>query len=222
MKKNAIRVALNFATFTNDQFNSLLILLLVCLKNNPLFPNLPIAYTALAAQVTDYQARLAAAKVGGKIDTAAFNEAHDAAIAALRQSAGYITSLGLTNASDVLSSGFDIILPGKNPSVPLTQPQFTLDNTTPGQLGFYLQAVPNAKAYHVQSATGTGPMVDLGISPNTRNIVIPTTVAGTLYSARIQAIGGSTNYSPWSAVMTLSLIHISEPTRQAEISYAVF
>lgn len=47
MKKNAIRVALNFATFTNDQFNSLLILLLVCLKNNPLFPNLPIAYADL-------------------------------------------------------------------------------------------------------------------------------------------------------------------------------
>jgi len=203
MKKNAIRVALNFATFTNDQFNSLLILLLVCLKNNPLFPNLPIAYTALAALVTDYQARLAAAKVGGKIDTAAFNEAHDAAIAALRQIAGYITSLGLTNASDVLSSGFDIILPGKNPSVPLTQPQFTLDNTVPGQLGIYLQAVPNAKAYHVQYCTGTGPWIDLGIFPNTKNLALPNTTAGTTYSARIEAIGGSTQYSAWSAVMTL-------------------
>jgi len=203
MKKNAIRVALNFATFTQDQLNSFLILLLVCLKTNPLFPNLPVSYAGLQALVTDYQAKLAAAAVGGQIDTAALSEARAAVVAALRQIAGYIQSLGLTNASDVLSSGFDIIISGKNPPVPLTQPQFTLDNTTPGQLGFYLQAVPNAKAYHVQSATGTGPMVDLGISPNTRNIVIPNTVAGTLYSARIQAIGGSTNYSPWSAVMTL-------------------
>jgi len=203
MKRSVIRVALNFATFPNDQFNSLLILLLVCLKNNPLFPNLPIAYTALEALVTDYQAKLAAAKVGGEIDTAAFKEARDAVIAALRQIAGYITSLGLTNASDVLSSGFDIIVPGRNPRQPLTQPQFTLGNSVPGQLGINLQAVPNAKAYHVQYCLGTGAWIDLNIFPNTRNIVIPNTVAGTVYGARIQAIGGSTLCSPWSAVMTL-------------------
>ena len=203
MKKSAIRVALTFATLPKDQLNSLLILLLVCLKNNPLFPNLPIAYTALAALVTDYQAKMAAADVGGEIDTAAFNEAKDDVIGALRQIAGYIQSLGLTNASDVLSSGFDIILPGKNPQQPLTQPQFTLNNSVPGQVGIYLQAVTNAKAYHVQYCIGTGPMIDLGIFPNTRNLVIPNTTAGILYSVRIRAIGGSTQYSPWSAVMTL-------------------
>jgi hypothetical protein len=203
MKRSVIRVALNFATFTNDQLNSLLILLLVCLKNNPLFPNLPIAYTALEALVTDYQTKLAATAVGGQIDTAAFSEARDAVVAALRQIAGYITSLGLTNASDVLSSGFDIILPGKNPSVPLAQPVFALNNSVPGQLGIYLQAVSNAKSYHVQYATGTGAMIDLGIFPNTKNLAIPNTTAGTTYSARIQAIGGSTQYSPWSAVMSL-------------------
>jgi hypothetical protein len=63
--------------------------------------------------------------------------------------------------------------------------------------------VTNAKAYHVQYANGTGAMVDLGIFPNTRNIAVPNTVAGTTYSARIQAIGGSTLCSPWSAVMSL-------------------
>ena len=121
----------------------------------------------------------------------------------MRQIAGYITSLGLTNTSDVLSSGFDIILPGKNTPQPLTQPQFTLDNTVSGLLGIYLEALPNGKAYHVQYCIGTGPWIDLGIYTNTRNIVIPNTVAGTVYGARIQGIGGSTNYSPWSAVMTL-------------------
>jgi len=111
--------------------------------------------------------------------------------------------LGLTNASDVLSSGFDIIVPGKSPSVPLTQPQFTLNNSVPGQLGVILPAVPYAKAYHVQYATGTSAMVDLAIFPNTRNILIPNTVAGTVYSARIQAIGGSTLCSPWSGIVSL-------------------
>ena len=203
MKKSTIRVALSFATFNKDQLNSLLILLLVCLKNNPLFPDLPVAYADLQTLVTTYQTKLAAARIGGHIDTAALSEATDAVIVALRQIAGYIQSLGLTKESDVLSSGFDIIVPGKNPQTPLVQPQFTLDNSVPGQLGIDLTAVPNAKSYHVQYATGTGAMIDLGIFPNTRNLAIPNTIAGTTYSARIQAIGGSTNYSPWSAVMTL-------------------
>lgn len=202
MKKN-IRVALSFATFNKDQLNSFLILLLVCLKSNPLFPNLPVAYADLQALVADYQAKLAASKVGGQGDTAAFIEARDAVIVALRQIAGYIQSLGLTNESDILSSGFDIVVPGKNPQSPLEQPLFRLDNSVPGQLGIILHAVSNAKAYHVQYGTGTGAWVDLGIFPNTRDIVIPNTVAGTVYSARIQAIGGSTQYSPWSMTVTL-------------------
>ena len=203
MKKNNIRVALSFAQFNYDHLNSFLILVLVCLKNNPLFPNLPITYATLQTLVTTYQAKLAAARIGGQIDTAALREARDAVIAALRQIAGYIQSLGLTNESDVLSSGFDIVIPGKNTPLPLVQPVFALDNSVPGQLGVDLTAVPNAKAYHVQYCIGSGTWIDLGIFPNTLNIVIPGTVAGTLYSARIQAVGGSTQYSPWSAVVTI-------------------
>jgi hypothetical protein len=203
MKRSAIRVALYFATYTYDQLNSFLILLLVCLKTNPLFPDLPVKYADLQALVTDFQAKLAASKIGGHMDTAALIESRDAVIVALRQIVGYIQSLGLTSEADVLSSGFDIIIPGPNPSTPLVQPQFTLDNSVPGRLGINLSAVPNAKSYHVQYATGTGAMIDLGIFRNTRNLTVPNTVAGTTYSVRIQAIGGSTNYSPWSTVMSL-------------------
>jgi hypothetical protein len=202
MKKN-IRVALSFATFSNDELNGFLILLLVCLKNNPLFPDLPVKYADLQTLVTAYQNKMAAANVGGQLDTAAFAEARDAVVAALRQIAGYIQSLGLTNESDILSSGFDIVVPGKNPQSPLEQPQFSMDNSMPGQLGVNLQAVPNAKAYHVQYCIGTGAWIDLGIFPNTRNIIVHNTVAGTTYSVRIQAIGGSTQYSPWSPVVSL-------------------
>ncbi len=201
--KKIIRVALSFATFPNDELNSFLILMLVCLKNNPLFPNLPVTYASLQTLVTTFQTNLAAAKVGGPKDTAALNEARDVVVAALRQIAGYIQSLGLTNESDVLSSGFDIVIPGKNPQAPLDQPKASLDNSMPGRLAIYLQAVPNAKAYHVQYCIAAGAWVDLGIFPSTRNMVIPGTIAGTVYSVRVQAIGGSTQYSPWSGVISL-------------------
>jgi hypothetical protein len=203
MQKKYIRVALTFAAFNRSQFQSFAVLVLVCLKNNPLFPNLPVPYAVLAALVDAYQQAMAAAAIGGPKDTAALNEAYDALLSALRQTAAYIQSLALTNVSDVLSSGFDIVIPGKQPSVPLTQPVVALDNSVGGQLTVIIQAVANAKAYHVQSATGDGPMVDLGIFPNTKNIVIPKTVPGTYYSAQAQAVGGSTQYSPWSAVATL-------------------
>ena len=202
MKKN-IRVALSFATLKNDELNSFLMLLLICLKNNPLFPNLPVKFADLQVLVTTYQNNLAAAKVGGPKDTAAFSEARDAVIIALRQIAGYIQSLGLTNESDILSSGFDIVIPGSNPQSPLDQPVFQLDNSVPGQLAVILQAVSNAKAYHVQYCNGSGAWIDLGMFPNTRNILVRNTIAGTTYSARVQAIGGSTQYSPWSTVISL-------------------
>jgi hypothetical protein len=69
MKKN-VRVALSFATLPKDQLNSFAILAIVCLKNNPLFPNLPIAIAALTALQTAYQNAMSAAAVGGPKDTA--------------------------------------------------------------------------------------------------------------------------------------------------------
>ena len=203
MRQAIIRVALWFATFTNNQLNSFAILLLVCLKNNALFPNLPVKYDDLATLVDTYQQKLAASDIGGPKDTAAFKEARDALVAALRQIAGYIQSLALTNESDVLSSGFDIIVPGRNPQQPLCQPVIGLDHSVTGRLGVHIESVPNAKAYHVQYANGSGAMTDLGIFPNTRNIVIPDTTPGAMYSARARAVGGSTQYSSWSAVVTL-------------------
>jgi hypothetical protein len=202
-KNNYIRISLGFAGFTREQLLSFAVLLLVCLKNNVLFPNLPVKYADLETLVNGYQQAMAAATIGGVMDTALLDEAYDALVVAIRKTAGYIQSLGLTNASDVLSSGFDIILPGKNPQSPRTTPVVGLDNSVTCQLGVDIGAVPNAKAYHVQYAIGDGPMIDLGIFPNTRNIVIPNTVPGKNYSVRAQAVGGSTLYSSWSAVVTV-------------------
>jgi len=203
MKMKPIRVALWFATFTKDQLNSFAILVLACLKTNPLFPDLPVKYADLQTLVATYQSTMNAAAQGGPKDTAAFYEAWDALVAALRQTAAYIQSLGLTNESDVLSSGFDIIIPGRHPQEPLSQPVIGLDNTMTGQLLVDIGAVPNAKAYHVQYGNGNGAMADLGIFPSTRNIRIPGTTPGATYSARARAVGGSTQYSSWSAVISL-------------------
>ena len=198
-----IRIALSFARFTRDQLNCFAILVIACLKNNPRFPNLPVSIADLTALQTTYQAALAAATVGGPKDTAAFHEARAVLIAALRQIVSHIQSLGLTNESDVLSSGFEVVTPD-NRQKPLTLPVLNrLDNSVSGQLAVALRAVPNAKAYHVQYGTGTGPWLDLGIFPNTKDILIPDLTPGMIYSVRVRAVGGSTKYTGWSAALSL-------------------
>jgi hypothetical protein len=123
-------------------------------------------------------------------------------VAALRQIAGYVQSLAVTlTLSQVLSSGFDVVIPNSTQS-PLDQPVFTLDNSTTMQLAVYLTAVTNAKAYQVQFSSGTGAWQEAGIYPNTKGIILDSLTPGTVYNVRIRAVGGSTQYSDWSATMS--------------------
>jgi hypothetical protein len=201
MKKN-VRVALSFATLPKDQLNSFAILAIVCLKTNPLFPNLPITIAALTTLQTAYQNAMSAAAVGGPKDTALQSESADALIAALRQIAAYIQSLGLTE-SQVLTSGFDVIVWSKTKITLLAPVVSGLDNSISTQLQVWLTAVTGAKAYQVQSCVGTGAWQEAGIFPSTKDIIIKNLTSGTVNTVRVRAVGGSTQYSPWSASISL-------------------
>jgi hypothetical protein len=201
--KKVIRVSLSFATFGDNDVNSIAILVIVCLKNNALFPNLPVSIAALTALQTAYQNALTAAAQGGKVNTALKIEAKDGMVSGLRQTAAYVQSLAPTlTVSQVLSSGFDVANANTTP-YPLIQPVFTLDNSVTTQLAVYLTAVPNAKAYQVQFSTGSGAWQEAGIYPNTKGIVLTSLTPGTIYNVRVRAVGGSTQYSPWSATVSI-------------------
>jgi hypothetical protein len=201
--KKTIKVALSFATYNDSELNNFVILVIACLKNNLLFPNLPVLIAALTALQQAFQDAITAAAQGGRMATAAKAEARLLLISALRQIAAYVQSLVPTlTVSQVLSSGFDIINSNNTP-YPLTTPVFTLDNSTSGQLTAYLSAVTNAKAYQVQWSTGNGAWQELGIFPNTKGIVLTNVTPGTIVNMRIRAIGGSTQYSEWSATVSI-------------------
>jgi hypothetical protein len=199
--KKTIRVALAFATYTDSELNSFAILLIACLKTNALFPNLPMTIAAFTALLTaNHKARWPPPHRAEPWRP----PPRTALIKAIRQLAGYISSLAPTlTVSQVWSSGFDVVNTNKTPQ-PLTQPVFTLDNSMPGQIAVYLQAVPNAKAYQVQFSIGSAmTWQELGIFPNTERIALTGLTAGTVYHARVRAVGGSTQYSDWSAPMSL-------------------
>jgi hypothetical protein len=189
-----------------DQLNSMVILAIVCItKNAALVPNLPVSIIALTALQAAYQDAMNAAAIGGQKDTAALKDARNDLVAALRQIAAYIQSLNLTEAQ-VLTLGFDVVVWSKTP-ITLVAPLVSgLDNSQTTRLGVYLQAVNGAKAYHVQYCTGTGAWVEAGIWPNTRGIVILNLTPGTVYGVRVRAVGGSEQYGPWSATLSLMCI----------------
>jgi hypothetical protein len=203
MKKQVVRVSLGFVKLSKDEFNSFAILAIVCLgKNSTLFPNLPVILTALTALQVAYQNAMNAAAIGGHQDTLAFLDARADLTVALRQIAAYIQSLNLSE-TQVLLSGFDVVV-WKNSKITLVAPVMTsLDNSVTTQLGVSFQAVAGAKAYHVQYCTGAGAWVDAGIWPNTRGIAITNLTPGTLYGVRVRGIGGSDQYGPWSATLSL-------------------
>jgi hypothetical protein len=207
MKRSVVRVSLSFATLPKDQLNSFAILAIVCLtKSSALFPNLPITVAALTLLQMAYQNAITAAAVGGQKDTAVLAEARTDLVAALRQIGSYIQSIPGLTESQVLTSGFDVVVWSKNKITLLAPDGISLDNSISGQLGVSLQALGGAKAYHVQYCTGTGAWVDVGIWPNTKGIVILNLTPGTVYSVRVRGIGGSTQYGPWSATVSIMCI----------------
>lgn len=202
MKRN-IRVALSFATLPAGELNSFGILVGVCLKNNPLFPDLPMTLAVLAVLQMALQNAITAAAQGGVIETAAKDEAFEDLASALRQIAAYVQSLGLEAISDVLSSGFDIVGP-RRASGPLDVPVVLgLNNAVSTQLGVRLQAVVNARAYQAQFRSGTGTWQEGGIFGQSRGITLADLAPGTVYVVRVRAIGGATNVSDWSASISL-------------------
>ena len=170
-------------------------------QKQPAVPNLPVSIAAFTALQTAFQNGITASALGGKVNTALKNEARDALVSAMRQWAAYVQSLVPTlTLSQVLTSGFDVVNPNTTPK-PLTQPVFTLDDSVTTQLAVWLTAVTNERRIKCSMPSARGSRWS-GHFPNTKNIGLTNLTPGTVYNVRIRAIGGSTQYSVWSATMS--------------------
>jgi hypothetical protein len=201
MKTNIVKLALYFTGYGDLELSNFGALSVSCLTGNLLTPALPVKVPALTALQVAFAGSIPAAEQGGRMATAAKNTARLALLAALRQNAAYVQSLALTNLEDIFSTGYDVVSTNRTQS-PLTTPVFALDNSFPGQIAVDLSAVANAKSYQVQYSIGAGAWQELGIFPNTRGIIISSLTQATIGNVRIRAIGGSTQYSQWSATVS--------------------
>ena len=192
------RVSLDFTGYGDADLAEFADSVAALLAGNPSFPTPPVVATALGTLVAGYHAAIVAALPGGIPLTAAKNAARELVLDALRKDANYVQTIASQNLAKLLTSGYFANSTNRS-QLPLDKPVIALvDNEAATQLLVRLNPVTNAKAYQLQTSTGTNPWVEAGIFTQSRRIVLPGLVSGTVYNVRARAIGGSTGYSDWS------------------------
>jgi hypothetical protein len=116
----------------------------------------------------------------------------------LKQQAVYVQGIAFDDLAMLLSSGFQANSTSRTQTELDPTVVLSVDNETSTQLVVNLQPVDNARAYEVQTSTGTGQWQHAGTYTYTRNLVVENLTPGTTYNIRARAVGGSTGYSTGS------------------------
>ena len=213
------QTSLGFKKLPDPKFDNFGANVIVCLKRNVAFPNLPIPVEAITLSAAapagqpeaqtvvpnnltaiwqNYHDALLAVKQGGPEATAAKNEARLLLEDALTQEALYVQNIATTNLSTLLSSGFDARSTNHS-SAPLAQPAIQkIVNGKNGQLVLHGTAVENANGYLGRMKNGTGDWVDLGYFSQSRTIEVDDLTPGQTYTFQLCAVGAGGDSSAWS------------------------
>jgi|SRR5665213_1529891 len=203
--KNRYRVSYAFTTLSDNDLTPYIQTGVVCLTDNPAFPNLPVKLADYSALLAAFQTAVSnMAQNNNPQLTALRDEAREALLDAARKIGAYVQSVALNSLSTLLSSGFQNV-PVQSPSSPLATP--TILSATNGgttQVVLRLSPVANAKSYQIQFSTDNGKTWTLaGAFPKARSIVLTNLTPGTTYMIQAQAIGGSTGQSNWSTPVSI-------------------
>jgi hypothetical protein len=191
------RVNLGFAKYSDGDLNTRTGMVVTCMTGNAFFPNSPVTPVDLEAKRVAFWNAVVAAQQGGTQLTADKNNKYGDLVMALRQIAAYVQGLASQNLAMLLSSGFLANSTNRTQS-PLPVPLIMgVDNSSTTKLTVQVQPVANAVAYQARAGVNNvwQPPV---ISTQSRNLVIPGLVPGTLYDVQACAVGGSTGQSDWT------------------------
>jgi hypothetical protein len=198
-----LRVLLGFASAPDNSLDELAGVVLLKLYGNPVYPTPPVTSANLTLGRNNFTNAVAAADIGGPIETATKNNLRGVLIDQLRQLAGYVQERHGNDMAKLLSSGFEAVSSNRA-STPLDQSTLlAITNGGTGQLLLRVAPQANAKCYEARyaliSPSGTpGDWQPGGLHTNSRNLPINGLIPGGNYTFTVRAIGGSTGYSDWS------------------------
>jgi hypothetical protein len=158
-----------------------------------------VPLATLSGLQSDFEQKMLASNLGGRISTAIKSEARAALTDALRREGIYVQGASLS-LSMLLSSGYSAASQNRAQTQLLKPSILKILNEGSGQLTLRVSSVANARSYQVQVQVGNGVWQDAGVFPQARRMVVVNLTPGTMYYIRVRAIGGSTGQSQWSDV----------------------
>lgn len=198
------RVSLGFSDLSDPALDEFAANVVLSLQTElASFPNLPVAPTVLGPQRVAFHEGILAASSGDKQEIATRNAARETLLTSLRQDAAYVQGIAGNNLPLLLRSGFKPVSTNRT-SEPLATPAIrNVDNQSTTRLFMDVDRVSNARIYQGRLTTAQGVVVATVESTRSRGIEFPNLVPGTLYTAQVRGLGGSTGASDWSLPVTI-------------------
>jgi hypothetical protein len=194
-----LRVSHRYTRLKDTNFNMFATSIVIAMTDNPAFPNPLVPLATLSGLQSDFEQKMLASNLGGRISTAIKSEARAALTDALRREGIYVQGASLS-LSMLLSSGYSAASQNRAQTQLLKPSILKILNEGSGQLTLRVSSVANARSYQVQVQVGNGVWQDAGVFPQARRMVVVNLTPGTMYYIRVRAIGGSTGQSQWSDV----------------------
>ena len=196
----SIHVIIDFGRQTDPQLDEFASNVAVKMAANAAIfvtPIIPLA-ALTAAQVAFHNSLLALTQ-GGTAATADKNAKRLFLENLLHQQGTYVQNIPVITEANMQLSGYATTTLGHHAAVTLGAPVI-LGFTNPGttQLGLKLQGVPGATGYEFYGRVGGGPLVYLGRSSATHNIILPNLLPGTVYAVQARAVAGHNQTGPFS------------------------
>ena len=194
----AVRTSLSFAKLPDGDLVDFGHMIAMGIKANANFPTPPITWTVLEASTNLFTDKISAAKMGGKMDTAAKNAQRVVLLDQLRQDAIYVQVESGGDEAILLTSGYNMMSQNRA-SVPLDKPEeVDVSNGDTCELIARCKPVKNSSMYEIRAKDPAGVALESGFSGDSRAISVTELTPGVLYSVQVRALGGSTGHSPWS------------------------
>src|SRR5664280_23934 len=165
--KISLRVSHRYTRLPGPSFNLFASSVVIAMTNNPAYLNPLVPLDQLSALQLDFEQKMAASEIGGKLATVVKNEARAALTDALRRQGSYVQGVA-QNLSTLLSSGY-LAASRNSAQTPLVKPWVRkILNNGPEQLLLRITPVANARNYQVQIQVGDGSWQAAGIFSQAR------------------------------------------------------
>jgi hypothetical protein len=192
------KVSLGFAKLSDMELDNFAQAVIDSMTGNATYPSPPVTMAALKTATDDFTARIAAAKAGGPVDTAAKKNSRQALEGMLRQLASYVQMMCADDMALLLGSGFQA-QNVNNAQTPLTQPLgLVIKGGASGQLVAKVDPVKNTSMYEARIKGDDGIWSPSIFTGDSQHIIFDGLTPGKTYTVQVRALGGSTGQSDWS------------------------